>query len=62
LRTLPTGLTTGLIALVPDGVAGQEIRGCASVWVSRVVVGAYSSVYIASRVPNGLEDAASGKR
>jgi SecD/SecF fusion protein len=49
-RTLLTGLTTWLVAVILYGVGGQAIHGFAFVLVAGVVVGTYSSVYIASPV------------
>ena len=49
-RTLLTGLTTWLVALILYGVGGQGIHGFAFVLVAGVVVGTYSSIYIASPV------------
>ena len=49
-RTLLTGLTTWLVALILYGVGGQGIHGFAFVLVAGVLVGTYSSVYIASPV------------
>ena len=49
-RTLLTGLTTWLVAVILYGVGGQGIHGFAFVLVAGVVVGTYSSIYIASPV------------
>jgi SecD/SecF fusion protein len=47
-RTLLTGLTTWLVAVILYGVGGKGVHGFAFVMLTGVLVGTYSSIYIAS--------------
>ncbi len=49
-RTLLTSLTTWIVAVILYGVGGQGLHGFSFVLVAGVVVGTYSSIYIASPV------------
>ena len=60
-RTLLTGLTTWLVAVILYGVGGQGIHGFAFVLVTGVIVGTYSSVYIASPVLMWLDGRETGQ-
>ncbi len=53
-RTILTGFTTWIVALILYGFGGAAIHSFAFCLLTGILVGTYSSVYIASRYSSGL--------